>query len=162
VKKYCTAGQATDDSMAHTHYNWGNITENPQLGHLTVARLISAKHYSFGQLGHRLAIVSTGLLASLALGFHIRQQSTLGQSRSLLSCRSKGFPTSNFCLWNCRHCILSAFSQVVFCMRIILYALSCNMPTVNNCMGWELWLSRPQCFAYPPHHLYFPFIHFQV
>jgi hypothetical protein len=57
------------------------ITVKPQSGLQKSARLISAEHDSFGRLGHRVALASTGLLAPVALGLHFgRRGSTVGQS----------------------------------------------------------------------------------
>jgi hypothetical protein len=48
--------------------------EKPQSGHPKSARLLCAEHDSFGRLGHRLAMASTGLLAPAALGFRVGQR----------------------------------------------------------------------------------------
>jgi hypothetical protein len=79
----------------HMPYNWGKIMENPQTVHLKGARLISAERDSRSRDGHHLAMASKGLLAHAALGFYVRRQgSVLVQHSYLLSCPTRGFPTS--------------------------------------------------------------------
>ena len=46
------------------------ITVKPQSGQPKSAWQITAEQDSFGRLGHRLAVASTGLLALVALGLH--------------------------------------------------------------------------------------------
>jgi hypothetical protein len=55
----------------HLPYNLVKITEKLQPGYPKGARLLSAEHDSFGRLGNRLAMASTGLLSPAALGFRV-------------------------------------------------------------------------------------------
>ena len=50
------------------------ITVKPQSGQPKSAWQITAEHDSFGRLGHRLAVASTGLLAPVALGLHFERR----------------------------------------------------------------------------------------
>ena len=50
------------------------ITVKPQSGLPKSAWQITAEHDSFGRLGHRLAVASTGLLAPVALGLHFERR----------------------------------------------------------------------------------------
>jgi len=50
------------------------ITVKPQSGQPKIAWQITAKHDSFGWLGHRLAVASTGLLAPVALALHFERR----------------------------------------------------------------------------------------
>ena len=50
------------------------IWVKPQSGQPKSAWLINAEHDSFGRLGHRQAVASTGLLAPVALGLHFERR----------------------------------------------------------------------------------------
>ena len=86
------------------------ITVKPQSGQLKSAWQITAEHDLFGRLGHRLAVASTGLLAPVALGLHLRGR---GQPSARVNiCRGaelRGSPlqltlsrNSQLGLWRCR------------------------------------------------------------
>jgi len=75
---------ATNYAMAFT-LQLRKITVKPQSGQPKSAWQITAEHDSFGWLGHRLAVASTGLLAPFALGLHFGWQ---GQSSARVNiCR---------------------------------------------------------------------------
>ena len=101
------------------------ITVEPQSVQPKCAWLITAEHDSFGRLGHRQTLASTGLLAPVALGLHFGRRGRLHLTVSVL-------PVSSLLLFTASFTNQTAFTDCWVSTLIVPAASSAPVASVFN------------------------------